>query len=91
MTGVQTCALPICQFCDAEVRSSRGRADAVVKTGNYIYIFEFKLGGSADAALEQIDSRGYLIPYTADGRTLVRAGVSFDAAARNIGEWKVKQ
>lgn len=79
------------QFCDAEVRSSRGRADAVVKTGNYIYIFEFKLGGSADAALEQIDSRGYLIPYTADGRTLVRAGVSFDAAARNIGEWKVKQ
>lgn len=50
------------QFCDAEVRSSRGRADAVVKTGNYIYIFEFKLGGSADAALEQIDSRGYLIP-----------------------------
>ena len=37
------------------------------------------------------DSRGYLIPYTADGRTLVRAGVSVDAAARNIGEWKVKQ
>ena len=77
------------QFCDAEVRSARGRADAVVKTGNYIYVFEFKLDGSADAALEQIDCCGYLIPYTADGRTLVRAGVSFDAASRNIGEWKV--
>ena len=79
------------QFCDAEVRSARGRADAVVKTGNYIYVFEFKLDGSADAALEQIDCCGYLIPYTADGRTLVRAGVSFDAASRNIGEWKVNR
>lgn len=77
------------QFCDAEVRSARGCADAVVKTGNYIYVFEFKLDGSADAALQQIDGRGYLIPYTADGRTLIKAGISFDAAGRNIGEWKV--
>ena len=77
------------QFCDAEVRSARGRADAVVKTKDYIYVFEFKLNGSADEALQQIDTRGYLIPYTADGRTLVKAGVSFDATERNIGEWKV--
>ena len=39
------------QFCDAEVRSARGRADAVVKTQDSIYIFEFKLNGSAEAAL----------------------------------------
>ena len=77
------------QFCDAEVRSARGRADAVVKTKDYIYVFEFKLNGSVDEALQQINARGYLIPYTADGRTLVKAGVSFDAAERNIGEWKV--
>jgi hypothetical protein len=77
------------QFCDAEVRSARGRADAVVKTGDYVCVFEFKLNGSADEALQQIDDRGYLIPYTADGRTLLKVGVSFDAAERNIGEWKV--
>lgn len=77
------------QFCDAEVRSARGRADAVVKTGDYICVFEFKLNGSADEALQQIDDRGYLIPYTADGRTLVKVGVSFDATERNIGEWKM--
>lgn len=77
------------QFCDAEVRSARGRADAVVKTGDYIYIFEFKLNGNVDDALQQIDDRGYLIPYTAADRTLVKVGVSFDATERNIGEWKV--
>lgn len=77
------------QFCEAEVRSARGRADAVVKTGDYVCVFEFKLNGSADEALRQIDDRGYLIPYAADGRTLIKVGVSFDAAERNIGEWKV--
>lgn len=78
------------QFCDAEVRSARGRADAVVKTKDYIYVFEFKLDGSASEALEQIEHKGYLIPYTADGRQLVKVGVSFDAEERNIGEWEIR-
>ena len=47
------------QFSEAEVRSAKGRADAVVKTDDYIYVFEFKLDGSADEALAQIDNRGY--------------------------------
>ena len=77
------------QYVDVEVRSARGRADAVVKTTDYIYVFEFKLNGSVDEALRQIDDRGYLIPYTADGRQLVKVGASFNKEDRNIGEWKV--
>ncbi|WP_087880599.1 ATP-binding protein [Parabacteroides timonensis] len=75
------------QFCDAEVRSARGRADAVVKTKDYIYVFEFKLDGSAADAVRQIDEKGYLIPYVADNRTLIKVGVSFSAEERNISEW----
>lgn len=78
------------QFTDAEVRSARGRADAVVKTADYIYVFEFKLDGSAEAALKQIDEKGYLIPYTADGRQLVKVGVSFDKEKRNLDEWLIE-
>lgn len=78
------------QFVDAEVRSARGRADAVVKTADYIYVFEFKLDGSVDEALNQIDNKGYLIPYQADSRKLVKVGISFDKEERNIGEWKVE-
>ena len=77
------------QYVEAEVRSARGRADAVVKTTDYIYVFEFKLNGTVDEALAQIDNKGYLIPYTKDGRQLVKVGASFDKAERNIGEWKV--
>ncbi|WP_289201612.1 ATP-binding protein [Parabacteroides goldsteinii] len=76
------------QYVDAEVRSARGRADAVVKTTDYIYVFEFKLDGSVDEVLRQIDEKGYLIPYTVDSRQLVKVGASFDKEKRNIGEWK---
>ena len=77
------------QYVDAEVRSAKGRADAVVKTKDYIYVFEFKLEGTVDEALKQIDEKGYLLPYRTDGRELVKVGVSFNAEERNIGEYKV--
>ena len=77
------------QFIRSEVRSSRGRADAVVHTPTAIYVFEFKLDGTADAALKQIDEKGYLIPYTLDGRKLVKVGVNFSKETRNIDEYIV--
>ncbi len=51
------------QFVETEVRSARGRADAVVKTKDTVYVFEFKLNGTAEEALRQITEKGYLIPY----------------------------
>ena len=77
------------QFTQAEVRTAKGRADAVVKTADYIYVFEFKLNGTAKEALKQIDEKGYLLPYTADGRRVVKVGVAFDAEKRNLGEWLI--
>ncbi len=75
------------QFTQAEVQSSRGRADAVVKTPKYIYVFEFKLHDTAEAALKQIDEKDYLIPYQADGREVIKLGVEFSAEKRNINRW----
>ena len=71
-------------YIDAEVRSSKGRADAVVKTKDFIHVFEFKLNGTAEEALQQIDNKGYLIPYQLDGRKLVKVGVEFSKKERNI-------
>lgn len=78
------------EFIDVEVRSARGRADAVVKTHDYIYVFEFKLDGGAEEALKQIDEKGYLLPYVKDGRKLLKVGVDFSKEARNIGNWMVE-
>jgi hypothetical protein len=78
------------QFVGTEVRSAAGRADAVVRTNNTIYVFEFKMdgAGTADDALRQIEERGYALPYTGGGNRVVKAGVVFDSKHRTIKEWK---
>ena len=54
-------------YTQAEVKSAAGRADAVCRTKDRIYVFEFKVDGSAEDALKQIDDKGYLIPYRFEG------------------------
>lgn len=82
------------QYIDSEVKSAKGRSDAVVRTADAVYVFEFKLNGTAEAALAQIEAKGYLIPYLAEGdggRRLYKVGVEFDPATRNIGRWIVRE
>jgi hypothetical protein len=76
------------QFARAESHIATGRADLVVWTEEAIYVFEFKLDGTAEAALRQINGKGYAIPYEADGRKIVKVGAEFDKETRNIGRWK---
>ena len=73
---------------DTEVKSVLGRADVVVKTKNDIYVLELKVDDSVDNALAQIDSKGYAIPYEADGRQLTKCGVTISLEARNITHWR---
>ena len=77
------------QFIRSEVCSARGRADAVVQSKDAVYVFEFRLNGTAEEALKQIDEKGYLIPYSLDGRRLVKIGVDFDKETRNINQYLV--
>ncbi len=72
-----------------EVKSARGRADMVMYTAHSIYVFEFKVNRSADEALKQIDKKGYMVPYEADGRKLVKCGVSFSSKTRTLEKWKI--
>ena len=37
-------------------------------------------------AIEKLE-KGYLIPYVADNRALIKVGVSFSSEERNISEW----
>ena len=77
------------QFTMTEIHSAKGRADCIVETDDYVYIFEFKRDKSADEALAQIEDTGYAKPYAADKRTLLKIGVSFNSKERTIDDWKV--
>ena len=75
------------EFTQAEVHSAKGRADAIVQTPDYVYIFEFKLNGTAEEALLQINEKGYAEPFKTDKRKVVKVGVEFSAETRNVKRW----
>ena len=68
---------------------SQGRVDCIVETPQYIYIFEFKLDGSADEALLQIEEKGYAREYKSDSRVIYKIGASFSSETGTIEDWKV--
>ena len=72
---------------DSQVRTAKGRLDVVVRTEGHIYVMEVKLDRPAREAIEQIDSRNYLLPYSLDGRQLTKIGISFSTEERNVTEW----
>ena len=74
---------------DTEVKSVLGRADVVIKTKSDIFVLELKVDDTVEHALEQIGSKGYAIPYEADGRKVTRCGVTISSKARNITHWRI--
>jgi len=81
------------QFVEAEPCTAIGRADAVVITDDTVYVFEFKLtgNGTAEDALRQIDDKGYLIPFTAGNKKLVKIGAEFSTKTRGLNRWLLSE
>ena len=79
------------KFVQCEMHTYNGRIDCKVETKNFIYLFEFKRDDTAEAALAQIDSKDYALPFIADSRTLYKIGVSFDSDSRKLVGWKVSE
>ena len=77
-------------YVEAEYHTSEGRIDLVLKTNKYIYVMEFKLEGSAEEALQQIEDKHYTRPFEADARHLFKIGVNFSNRTRNIEKWIVE-
>jgi len=75
---------------EAETSTNIGRIDAVVKTETDIFIFEFKLHGSAEEAMAQIREKEYAAPYRDDPRTVTLVGAAFNPDTRNLGAWLVE-
>ena len=75
---------------EVEYRTSRGRVDLVLKTADYIYVMEFKLDGTAEEAMRQIEEKGYAAPFAADGRKVIKVGVNFSEETRSIDKWIIK-
>lgn len=76
-----------CYTVYTEKQQSEGRVDCIIEVPDYIYIFEFKLDGTAAEALAQIEERGYARPYASDPRPLYCIGVSFSSETGTVDDW----
>jgi hypothetical protein len=67
-----------------------GRIDAVLETGNKIYILEFKMGSEQDA-LRQIKEMKYYEKYRGSNKEIILMGIGFDPEKRNIGNYLLER
>lgn len=74
----------------AEVETNLGRVDAVVETGDFIYIMEFKMA-AASAAINQIKEKKYYEQYAAAPKTVKLVGIGFDLDKRSIGDYLIEE
>lgn len=71
-------------YTKAEYHTSEGRIDMVIQTPDYCYVLEFKLDGTAEEALEQIQDTHYTLPFEMNGQKIIRIGMNFSSEIRNI-------
>jgi hypothetical protein len=76
-------------YVKAEYHTSHGRIDLVLQTDKYTYVMEFKLNGTAEEALQQINDKNYTLPFENGNRRLIKIGVNFSSTTRNIDRWIV--
>ena len=62
----------------SEVASNKGRADIICEAWGHIYIFELKVGDSAEVAIAQIHERNYATPYISGDKKIILIGLTFE-------------
>lgn len=76
-------------YTNTEYRTSNGRIDMVVQTNDYVYVMEFKINSTAQAALEQIEEKGYAEPFRITGKKIFKIGANFDTKSRSLSEFLI--
>ena len=76
-------------YARTQVKCAGGRIDFVVWMPDTTYVFELKVNGTAQEAMDQINSKGYFLPYETEGRAVVKVGVQFDRETMTVGEYLV--
>ena len=76
---------PIVERC-----TSDGRIDILVETSRYIYIVECKVDGSAQEAMDQIESKQYALPWAVDGRQVIKIGANFSTTNRRLTDYIIR-
>ena len=78
-------------YARTQVKCANGRIDFVLQMPDTTYVFELKVNGTAQQALDQINDKGYFLPYQTQDRRVVKVGVAFNRDTMTIGEYLVEE
>ncbi|MBQ9475895.1 MAG: AAA family ATPase [Bacteroidales bacterium] len=79
------------EYAEVERATSNGRIDILIQTKEYIYIIEIKINDTVEAALQQIEDKGYERRFAGDSRRIFKIGVRFSTDSRCIDDWKIAE
>lgn len=74
-------------YARTQVKCNGGRIDFVVLMPKTTYVFELKVNGTAQEAIDQINSKGYALSYQTEGRRVVKIGVQFNRETMTIEDY----
>lgn len=74
-----------------EGTTSDGRIDILAEAPRFVYIIEIKINDTAEAALQQIEEKGYARRFIDDKRQLFKIGIRFSTENRCIDSWKIAE
>lgn len=75
----------------SEEQTCRSRMDIMLRTRRFIYIFELKTDGSVEEATDQIEEKGYALPYLDEGKTIIKIAANYSSKTNNIDSWKIQE
>ena len=74
-----------------QVKTALGRADVVVFMNDATYVMELKVGGTAQEALDQINTKDYAIAFQSTDKPVVKIGIGFSREKRTVSEWRIER
>ncbi|MBP5640978.1 MAG: AAA family ATPase [Victivallales bacterium] len=77
--------------CKVEDHQANGQADIIAVHPCGVYIFELKVGESADVALAQVRHKNYDTPYRAQDLPIWLVGLNFDCKTRQLVDCKAEK
>ncbi len=78
-------------YARTQVKCAGGRIDFVVEMPDTTWVFELKVNGTAQEALNQINSKNYALPYETEGNKVVKVGVQFDRETMTVGKYLIAE
>lgn len=65
--------------------------DMMNQTSRFVYIFELKTNGTPQEAMDQINEKGYHLPFLSSGKQIIKIAANYSSATNNLDSWIIEK